>query len=96
MRPPRTSLTPAAAHGARRPPRPLTPSAALAAVVGAEPLTRSEIVTRVWAYIRAHDLQAPADRRVILPDERLRAVFGRERVDMPAMVGLLTPHLRAL
>ena len=76
--------------------RPLTPSAELAAIVGDEPLTRTEIVKRVWTYIKAHRLQDPADGRVILPDAKLRAVFGRDRVDMLTMMGLLSPHLRAI
>ena len=79
--------------------RPLTPSAELAAIVGDEPLTRTEIVKQVWTYIKAHRLQDPTDGgdgRVILPDAKLRAVFGRDRVDMLTMMGLLSPHLRAI
>ncbi len=75
--------------------RPLAPSPELAAIVGDEPLARTEMVKRVWAYIRAQGLQDPADRRVILPDARLRAVFGRDRVHMLTMMGLLSPHLKA-
>lgn len=86
---------PGAARAAGRSIRPLAPSPELAAIVGDEPLARTEMVKRVWVYIRAHGLQDPADRRVILPDARLRAVFGRDRVDMLAMMGLLSPHLRA-
>lgn len=89
MRPPRTGRTPAAARSASLP-------RSLAAVAVAEPLLRSETAARVWAYMRAHGLQDPTDRRVLLPDERLRTVSGRERVDMLAMVGLLSPLLRAL
>ena len=75
--------------------RPLAPSPELAAIVGDEPLLRSEIVRRVWAYIREHGCQDPADRREIVCDDRLRAVFGRDRFDMLTMMGLLSPHLRA-
>ena len=62
--------------------KPLQPSAALAAVVGAEPLPRAEVVSRVWAYIKAQGLQNPEDRREIVADERFRPVFGRDRVTL--------------
>ena len=75
-------------------PRLLTPSADLAAVIGPEPLPRTDLVTKVWAYIREHNLQEPADKRIIVADHRLRAVFGRDRVNMMEMMGLLSPHLR--
>ncbi len=76
--------------------RPLTSSAELAAIVGDEPLARTEIVKRLWSYIREHDLQDPADKRVIVADEKLRTVFGQDRVNMLAMMGLLSPHLKAI
>ena len=75
--------------------RPLAPSPELAAIVGDEPLARTEIVKRVWGYIREHGCQDHADRRVIVCDDRLRAVFGRDRFGMLTMMGLLSPHLRA-
>ena len=75
-------------------PRLLTPSADLAAIVGPEPLPRTDMVRKVWAYIREHNLQEPADKRIIVADDKLRAVFGRDRVNMMQMMGLLAPHLR--
>lgn len=74
--------------------RVLTPSAELAAVVGPEPLPRADMVKRIWSYIKAHDLQDPADRRIIISDDNLRAVFGKDRVHMMTMMGLLSPHLK--
>ncbi len=56
--------------------KPLQPSKELAAVVGSEPLPRGEVVSKVWAYIKQHDLQNPANRREILADAKLEAVFG--------------------
>lgn len=76
--------------------RPLTPSPELAAIVGHEPLARTEIVKRVWDYIKAHGLQDPADKREIIADDKLRAVFGQDRVNMMRMMGLLSPHLKSL
>ena len=76
--------------------RPLTPSAQLAAIVGDEPLARTEIVKRVWDYIKEHGLQDPADKREIVADDKLRAVFGQNRANMMRMMGLLSPHLKAI
>src|ERR671917_1995816 len=56
--------------------QPLQPSKELAAVVGTEPLPRGEIVSKVWEYIKKHDLQDPENRREILADDKLEAVFG--------------------
>ena len=52
--------------------RPLQPSEALAAVVGPEPLSRGEVVSKVWEYIKSHNLQNPENRREILADDKLK------------------------
>jgi upstream activation factor subunit UAF30 len=74
--------------------QPLQPSKELAAVVGAEPLPRGEVVSRVWAYIKQHELQNPADRREILADGKLEAVFGQKKVTMFEMNKHLARHLK--
>ena len=56
--------------------KPLQPSTDLAAVVGSEPLSRPEVVSKVWAYIKQHKLQNPQNKREIMADEKLQAVFG--------------------
>ena len=73
--------------------KPLKPSAALAAVVGAEPLPRTEVTKRIWDYIKAHNLQNPANKRNILCDPTLRAVMGKDEVTMFEMTGLVGKHL---
>src|SRR5215217_5131996 len=62
--------------------RPLQPSEALAAVVGPEPLPRGEVVSKVWDYIKSHNLQNPENRREILADDKLKSVFGKDKVTM--------------
>ena len=74
--------------------QPLQPSKALAAVVGAEPLPRGEVVSRVWDYIRKHALQNPENRREILADAKLEAVFGAKKVTMFEMNKHLARHLK--
>src|SRR5687767_11608020 len=87
---------PAASPGGQKPnalQKPLQPSKELAAVVGAEPLPRGEVVSKVWAYIRKHELQNPDNRREILADAKLEAAFGTKKVTMFAMNKHLAQHL---
>jgi upstream activation factor subunit UAF30 len=69
------------------------PSKELSAVVGAEPLPRAEVVSKVWDYIKKHDLQNPENRREILADDNLEAVFGKKKVTMFEMNKYLSQHL---
>jgi upstream activation factor subunit UAF30 len=73
--------------------RPLQPSEALAAVVGPEPLPRGEVVSKVWEYIKSHNLQNPENRREILADDKLKSVFGKDKVTMFEMNKHLARHL---
>ena len=73
----------------------LQPSEELAAVVGGlAPLPRGEAVSKVWDYIKAHNLQNPEDRREILADDKLRKVFGKDKVTMFEMNKHLAQHLK--
>ena len=72
--------------------QPLQPSKELAAVVGTGPLPRGEVVSKVWDYIKKHELQNPENRREILADDKLEAVFGK-KVTMFEMNKYLAQHL---
>lgn len=74
--------------------KPLQPSAALAAVVGSDPLPRTEVVSKMWDYIKKHKLQNEANKREILADEKLSAVFGKDKVTMFEMNKFLAMHLK--
>jgi chromatin remodeling complex protein RSC6 len=73
--------------------RPLQPSKELAAVVGSKPLPRPEVVSKVWDYIKKNKLQDPQNKREIMADEKLQAVFGKNRVTMFEMNKHLAQHL---
>ena len=74
--------------------KPMTLSSELEAVIGSGPLPRSEVVKKLWAYIKAKDLQNPANKRNILADEKLKAVFGgKGEVTMFEMTKLVSKHL---
>ena len=66
---------------------------ALAAVIGDAPVARTEVVKKVWDYVKANNLQDPKDKRVIVADAKLLPVFGKERVGMFEITGLVGKHL---
>ena len=72
----------------------LTLSPALAAVVGDKPLPHTEIVSKLWVYIKAKGLQDKINKRMINADEKLRAVFGKAQVSMFEMAGLIGKHVK--
>lgn len=91
--------TPAAkGTGARKPNpafmKPLEPSPELAAIVGKDSLPRTEVVKKMWEYIKQHDLQDPSNKRLINADAPLEKVFGKSQVNMFEMTGLVGKHLK--
>ena len=72
----------------------LTLSPALAAVVGDKPLPRTEIVSKLWVYIKAKGLQDKVNKRMINADDKLKAVFGKPQVSMFEMAGLIGKHVK--
>jgi len=73
--------------------RPVTPSADLAAITGKDPLPRSQVVSKMWDYIRSNNLQNPQNKREILADDKLKKVFGTDKVTMFEMNKHLSRHL---
>ena len=72
----------------------MKPSAALAAVVGSAELTRADVVKKMWEYIKAKNLQNPANKREILADDKLKPIFsGKDKVSMFEMNKHLSGHL---
>ena len=72
----------------------MTPSAMLAAVVGAMPLPRTEVVKKVWEYIKKNKLQDTINKRMINADEKLREIFGKAQVSMFEMTKIINRHLK--
>ena len=74
--------------------KPMAVSDELAAVVGKGPMPRSEVVKKLWVYIKKHDLQDPKAKRNINADEHLKKVFGgKSMVNMFEMTKLVSKHL---
>jgi len=74
--------------------KPLAVSADLTKVVGEGPLPRSEVAKKLWIYIKAKNLQDSKNKRNIIADANLKAVFGGKAVvNMFEMTKLVSKHL---
>ena len=73
--------------------KPMTVSSELAEVVGKGPMPRSEVVKKLWAYIKKNDLQNPKNKRNIMADDKLQPIFGKKEVSMFEMTKLVSKHL---
>ena len=75
--------------------KPLTPSAVLAEVVGSKPLPRTEVVKKMWVYIKKNKLQDSKNRRMINADAKLKPIFsGKSQVSMFDMAKHLAKNLK--
>ena len=75
--------------------KPLNPSSALAEVIGASPIARTEVMKKLWAYIKKNNLQDAKNRRAINADDKLKVVFGgKKQVTMFEMTKLVSNHLK--
>jgi upstream activation factor subunit UAF30 len=72
----------------------LTPSAVLATIVGSIPLPRTEVVKKMWEYIKKNKLQDAINKRMINADEKLKEVFGKAQVSMFEMTKIVNQHLK--
>ena len=74
--------------------KPMNVSPELAKVVGSGPMPRSEVVKKLWVYIKGHNLQDSKNKRNINADETLKKVFGgKGTVNMFEMTKLVSRHL---
>ena len=73
--------------------KPLSVSTELAAVIGKGPMPRSEVVKKLWEYIKKNKLQDSANKRNINADEKLKPIFGKGVVNMFEMTKLVSKHL---
>jgi len=74
---------------------PLTPSAALADVVGSKPLARTEIIKKIWDYIKKNGLQDKKNRRMINADAKLKILFaGKDQISMFELAKVVNKHVK--
>ncbi|MBI3220686.1 MAG: SWIB/MDM2 domain-containing protein [Cyclobacteriaceae bacterium] len=73
----------------------LTPSAALGAVVGSKPLPRTQIIKKIWEYIKKNKLQDSKNRRMINADEKLKVLFdGKKQISMFELAKVVNKHVK--
>ena len=73
---------------------PLTLSPALAEVVGSKPLPRTEIIKKIWDYIKKNKLQDGKNKRMINGDAKLKALFGKAQVSMFELAGIVNNNVK--
>ncbi len=73
---------------------PLTLSDALAKVVGNKPMPRTEIVKKIWVYIKKNGLQDSKNKRMINADAALKPIFVKDQISMFEMAGALNKHVK--
>jgi chromatin remodeling complex protein RSC6 len=74
--------------------KPMQISSELEAVIGKGPLPRSQVVKKLWEYIKKNNLQDPSNKRNIVADDKLKVVFGGKAVvNMFEMTKLVSKHL---
>jgi len=75
--------------------KPLTVTPDLAKIVGKEPLPRTQIIKKMWDYIREHNLQDKDNRRMINADNNLKVVFdGKDQVSMFELAKVINNHVK--
>ena len=74
--------------------RPLMPTGPLAAIVGSTPMPRTEVTSKIWAYIKKNKLQDAANRRMINADDKLRVLFGKAQASMFELTKYVSKHLK--
>ena len=74
--------------------KPMKISSELAEVIGDGPMPRSEVVKKLWVYIKSNNLQDEKNKRNINADDKLKKVFdGKATVNMFEMTKLVSKHL---
>ena len=74
---------------------PLTPSAQLGEVVGAKPLPLTQIIKKIWDYIKKNNLQDKKNRRMINADTKLKVVFGgKDQISMFELAKVVNKHVK--
>ena len=73
---------------------PLTASPVLAEVIGNKPLPRTEIVKKIWEYIRKNKLQDQKNKRMINADSKLKPLFGKDQISMFDLAKIVSKHVK--
>ena len=73
---------------------PLAPSNTLAEVIGNKAMARTEIVKKIWDYIKKNNLQDKKNRRMINSDSKLRPLFGKDQISMFDLAKIVSKNVK--
>jgi len=73
---------------------PLQPDNQLAEVIGNKPMPRTEIVKKVWDYIKKNNLQDKKNRRMINADAKTKPLFGKDQISMFDLAKIVNNHVK--
>jgi chromatin remodeling complex protein RSC6 len=73
---------------------PLTPSATLGSVIGEKALPRTEIIKKIWDYIKKNKLQDNKNKRMINADSKLKPLFGKDQISMFDLAKIVSKHVK--
>ena len=73
---------------------PLNASPVLAEVIGTKPLPRTEIVKKIWEYIKKNKLQDSKNKKNINADSKLRPLFGKDQISMFELAKVVNKHVK--
>ena len=73
----------------------LQPSELLSTVVGSKPLPRTEVIKKIWDYIKKNGLQDSKNRRMINADDKLKPIFdGKVQISMFELAKVVSKHVK--
>lgn len=73
----------------------LQPDQVLSDVIGSKPLPRTEIVKKIWEYIKKNNLQDQKNKRMINADAKLKPLFGgKNQVSMFELAKVVNDHVK--
>ena len=73
---------------------PLTLSDELSAVVGKKSMPRTEVIKKIWDYVKANNLQDAKNRRMINADDKLKPIFGKDQISMFELAKVINNHVK--
>ena len=73
--------------------KPMKLSPELADIVGKKEASRAECVKQLWAYLKKHNLQDPANKQYFTPDKKMAKIFGDDKIRAFGMTKFLSAHL---
>jgi upstream activation factor subunit UAF30 len=73
---------------------PMTPDETLGNAIGSKPAPRTEMMKRIWDYIKKNNLQDKTNRRMINADDKLKPLFGKNQVSMFDLAKIVNSHIK--